>query len=541
MSTPKPTNPFVGPLLNDKYQMTMTYCYWKTKKHDQHAVFDLFIRKNPFGGEFTVFAGLSEALSFISDFHFEPDDIQYLRGILPSHVEEEFYTWLAQLTCEKIQVFAPPEGTIMFPLVPFLRVEGPLAVAQLLETPLLCLINYATLVATNAARHRIAANSSGRKISLIEFGPRRAQGPDGAISASRYAYLGGFDGTSNLLAGKKFGIQTYGTMAHSFVTAFQPDEQLLTSILPFKGQKDQTLDLLDEAYKNRKRLGFSSSGEGELKAFVAYGICYPDAFLVLVDTYNTLGSGVPNFLCVALALHKAGYKPLGIRLDSGDLAYLSNESRKLFEKISQEDQSIDYFKDFQIVASNDLNETTILSLNQQGHSITSFGVGTHLVTCQNQPALGGVYKLVELEGIPRLKLSEEMSKVPIPGRKHPYRLMGDQTPLLDLLILPGQPNDPPPKPGEKILCHHPFFRQKRCHVIPKEVQPLHNLVFDGKIIGTLPTIHETRTLVQEQLKIFRPDHMRLLNPTPYKVSISHTLFGFFDDLWSQNAPIPEIS
>ena len=425
----------------------------------------------------------------------------------------------------------------MFPLVPFLRIEGPLAVAQLLETPLLCLINYPTLVATNAARHRLAA---GPNIGLIEFGPRRAQGPDGALSASRYSYIGGFDGTSNLLAGKLFGIRTVGTMAHSFVTAFQSDEALLNSILPIKDQKDQTLDLLMEAQNNRKELGYTSASEGELKAFVSYAICYPNTFLVLVDTYNTLGSGVPNFIAVALALHKAGYKPLGIRLDSGDLAYLSKESRKLFQKISAL-KGIDYFKDFDIIASNDLNEETILSLNQQGHSITSFGVGTHLVTCQNQPALGGVYKLVELDGQPRLKLSEEMSKVPIPGKKHAYRLIGDQNALLDLLILPSDPRESSPKSGQKILCHHPFFRQKRCHVIPKEVQLLHELVFDGKVLKNLPTIHETRAFVQEQLRNLRPDHLRVLNPTPYKVSISHTLFNFFDELWSQNAPIPELS
>jgi len=521
------------------YQITMTYGYWKTKKHEQHAVFDLFIRKNPFGGEFTVFAGLSEALCFISDFHFSTSDLEFVRTKLPN-AEEEFFEWLSKLSCEKIKVYAPKEGTIMFPLVPFLRIEGPLAAAQLLETPLLCLINFASLIATNAARHRIAASSAGHKVTLIEFGTRRAQGPDGAISASRYSYIGGFDGTSNLLAGKLFGIKTVGTMAHSFVTAFQPEEQLLTTTLAFKDQSDQTLDLLAESMKNRKELGFSSASDGELKAFVAYAICYPATFLVLVDTYNTLGSGVPNFISVALGLHKAGYKALGIRLDSGDLAYLSNQSRKLFREIGNS-KGIEYFKDFEIIASNDLNESTISSLNQQGHSITSFGVGTHLVTCQSQPALGGVYKLVELEGLPRIKLSEEMSKVPIPGLKHPYRLLGDQTSLLDLLILPSQPSDPPPQPGQKILCHHPFYRQKRCHVIPKEVQPLHELVFDGKIVNPIPSIEETRALVQEQLKVFRPDHLRLLNPTPYKVSISHTLFTYFDELWSQNAPIPEIS
>jgi len=522
----------------------MTYSYWKTQKHEQHAVFDLFIRKNPFGGGITVFAGLSEALCFISDFHFSESDLEYLRTKLPN-AEQAFFDWLGKLDCSKIKVYAPKEGTVMFPLVPFIRIEGPLAVAQLLETPLLCLINYPTLVATNAARHRIAAASAGRQISLIEFGPRRAQGPDGALSASRYSYVGGFDGTSNLLAGKLFGIRTVGTMAHSFVTAFLPGEKLLCSTLPLKGQSEQSIDLLVEAYKNREELGYGSSSEGELKAFVSYAICYPDTFLVLVDTFNTLGSGVPNFIAVALALHKAGYKPLGIRLDSGDLAYLSNEARKRFQKIATS-KGIDYFKDFDIIASNDLNEATILSLNQQGHSITSFGVGTHLVTCQTQPSLGGVYKLVELEGESRLKLSEEMSKVPIPGLKHPYRLIGEQTPLLDLMILPqrdtpSRDRDAPPQPGERILCHHPFFRQKRCHVIPKEVQPLHELVFDGKIMMPFPSIHETRAFVQEQLKSFRPDHLRLLNPTPYKVSISHNLFNFFDDLWSQNAPIPEIS
>jgi nicotinate phosphoribosyltransferase len=396
----------------------MAYAYFKVGKHNDHSVFDLFFRTPPFRGQYAVFAGLEEVLRFVNTFRFSPEEIHHIRTLIP-HGEDEFFTWLGTLDCSQVKIYALAEGTICFPRVPLLRVEGPIGVCQLLETTLLVLVNFATLVATNAARHRMAAGNSKR---LLEFGLRRAQGPDGGMSASYYSYMGGFDGSSNVLAGRVYGIPTSGTMAHSFITSFNDDEPLKDAsrlLLPKDAKSDDLpRDIFALAMKYRDELSPQTQKVGELKAFVSYAASYPNTTLCLVDTYNSLFSGIPNFVCVALALHDVGYRALGIRLDSGDLAYLSREARKLFVKIGEK-YKIDYFASLSIVASNDLNEATILSLNQQGHEIDVFGIGTQIVTCYNQPALGGVYKLVEISGIPRMKLSEEFEKVPRLIHLHP--------------------------------------------------------------------------------------------------------------------------
>ena len=278
-----------------------------------------------------------------------------------------------------------------------MRVEGPVLKTQLLETTLLTLVNYASLVATNAARFR-QATASGK--TLLEFGLRRAQGPDGGLSASKYCYLGGFDGTSNILAGKLYGIPIKGTHAHAYVSSYESMNDLSQRNLcdrltnerrPFA---DLCLKYLNEIAPLLKVFP-DETNKGELAAFVSYAIAFPTDFLALVDTYDVLKSGLPNFLAVARALHECNYKAVGLRLDSGDLAYLSIEVRSRF-KITAEKYDIDYFEKFTIVASNDINEDTLVSLEKQGHEIDSFGIGTHLVTCQKQPALGCVYKLVEV-------------------------------------------------------------------------------------------------------------------------------------------------
>ena len=286
---------------------------------------------------------------------------------------------------------------MVFPRIPLLRVEGPILKTQLLETTLLTLVNYASLVATNAARFR-AATAPGKE--LLEFGLRRAQGPDGGLSASRYCYLGGFDGTSNVLAGKLYGIPIKGTHAHAYVSSYESMEdlnqrELVDSVTresrPFA---DLCLKYLNELAPILNIIA-DETNKGELAAFVSYAIAFPTNFLALVDTYDVLKSGLPNFLAVARALHECNYKALGLRLDSGDLAYLSLEVRTRFVATGKFFQ-VPYFDKFTIVASNDINEETLMSLEEQGHSIDSFGIGTHLVTCQKQPALGCVYKLVEV-------------------------------------------------------------------------------------------------------------------------------------------------
>ena len=288
-------------------------------------------------------------------------------------------------------------GTIVFPRVPLLRVEGPILKTQLLETTLLTLVNYASLVATNAARFRA---TTGPKKILHEFGLRRAQGPDGGLSASRYCYLGGFDGTSNVLAGKLYGIPVKGTHAHAYVTSYGSMDDLLERYLSDRltGEQrpfaDLCLEYLDEVGDLLQILP-SETHKGELAAFISYAIAFPTNFLALVDTYDVLRSGLPNFLAVARALHDFHYEAVGLRLDSGDLAYISSEVRATFVR-SAAHFRISSFEHLNIVASNDINEETLVSLEKQGHAIDTFGIGTHLVTCQKQPALGCVYKLVQV-------------------------------------------------------------------------------------------------------------------------------------------------
>ena len=278
-----------------------------------------------------------------------------------------------------------------------MRIEGPIVQTQLLETTLLTLTNYASLVATNAARFRSA---TGADKTLLEFGLRRAQGPDGGLSASKYCYLGGFDGTSNVLAGKLYDIPIKGTHAHAYINSYESMTDLVERELTdrISGERRPFAELC-EKYLNELapvlKILPDETHKGELAAFVSYAIAFPTNFLALVDTYDVLKSGVPNFLAVARALHECKYQAIGLRLDSGDLAYLSLEVRAKFVETAKKFE-LSYIEHFTIVASNDINEDTLVSLEKQGHSIDTFGIGTHLVTCQRQPALGCVYKLVQV-------------------------------------------------------------------------------------------------------------------------------------------------
>lgn len=534
-------NSVVQPLLTDLYQITMAYAYWKSGKIDDHAVFDLFFRTNPFHGEFTIFAGLEECLKFMENFHYSETDIQYLKHALPQGIEDEFFEYLSQLTAKDITLYAISEGSVAFPRVPLIKVAGPLIIAQLLETTLLTLVNYASLMATNAARYRMVA---GRHINLLEFGLRRAQGPDGGLSASKYAYIGGFDGTSNVLAGKLFNIPVKGTHAHAYITSFTGIEELKTRVLAHKETGDKR-DLLELAIQHRIQLSkildisTDESSEGELAAMVSFAIAFPDGFMALVDTYDVKRSGLLNFCAVALALNEQGYRAVGIRIDSGDLAYLSCLSRETFERISERFK-LPWFSKLTIVASNDINEETILSLNEQGHKIDCFGIGTHLVTCQRQPALGCVYKMVEINTQPRIKLSQDVGKVTMPGNKNVFRLYGaDGHALIDLL---QRVDESPPEVGQKVLCRHPFQESKRAYVIPTHVEALYDVYWvDGRVTQAMPSLDEVRDRVQNSLKTLRQDHKRTLNPTPYKVAVSDNLYNFIHDLWLQNAPIGELS
>jgi len=421
--------------------------------------------------------------------------------------------------------------------VPLLRIEGPLAVIQLLETTLLCLVNYPSLMATNAMRFRLAA---GKDKKLLEFGLRRSQGPDGGISATRYAYMGGFDASSHVLAGKLFGIDIEGTHAHSFITSFTALSDIKRPNI--KTAAGETVNFLEMCLKTRKELAekfgeqYTGTNESELAAFIDYAQAYPKGFLALIDTYDTLYSGLLNFNTVGLSLLKIGYKPKGVRLDSGDLAYLSLQVREGFKMVEAQ-----YGHDFSksiIVASNDINENVLHSLNHQGHEIDCFGIGTHLVTCQAQPALGCVFKLVEIAQQPRIKLSAEIGKTTLPGKKVAYRLYDkNNNSVLDYLV--GS-TEKVPVAGEQLLCRHPFESMTRVYMTPHRVEPLHHLVFDGKPTEDYEHVGIARNRLKDSLALMRDDHMRALNPTPYKVSVSDQLYTFLHRLMESEAPIKSI-
>ncbi len=357
-------------LLTDLYQLTMAFGYWKSGLTEREAVFNLFYRKNPFGGEFAIACGLESVIHYLNDFCFREEDIDYLRGLTGNDgqplFESEFLGWLLRMefSCD---VRAIPEGTVVFPHEPLLRISGPLIQCQLIESALLNLMNFQTLIATKSAR--ICMSTRGEPV--LEFGLRRAQGIDGALSASRSAYMGGCAATSNVLAGKVFGIPVKGTHAHSWVMAF----------------------------------------DDELEAFEAYAVAMPNNCVFLVDTYDTL-DGVKRAIRTGQRLREKGYEMVGIRLDSGDLAQLSIDARQILDEAG--------FDGAAIVASNDLNEALITGLKEQGATINVWGVGTKLATAYEQPALGGVYKLAAIrdpgeEWRYRVKLSNEPVKVSNPG------------------------------------------------------------------------------------------------------------------------------
>ncbi len=525
-----PTNSLVKATLTDLYQITMLYGDWFMGRQEIPATFDLFIRRNPFGGEFTIFAGLDEVLRFVKSYHFTEEEISYLRTKLPN-AEPQFFNWLRTLDCSGVKMYA--QSGVVFPKVPFIRIDAPLGVGKLLETTLLNLINYPSLVATNAMRFRLAA---GKNKTLLEFGLRRSQGPDGGISASKYSYLGGFDGTSNVLASAIAGISCYGTHAHSWVLSFTGFNDIPVSRKLLQNKNSGNLeDFIFCVKKWRKELGYEHTNEGELAAFTAYALAFPDKYLALVDTYDTLKSGIPNFLCAALALFEFGYTPLGIRLDSGDLGYLSKMARSIFADISVK-TGFGGIRTVKISASNDIDEAVLHELNRQGHEIDTFGIGTNLVTCKTQPALGGVYKLVACASNTPIKLAED--KTTIPGKKEAFRLFNSVgEAVVDLMVLVGEET---PKVGQRILCRHPFVETKRMFVTPSRVEKLHSLVWDGEKEVVLPSLQEQRSKILEVVYGLREDYTRAVNPTQYKVSVSEKLYLLLHKKMADEAPIEEI-
>lgn len=462
-------------LLTDLYQLTMAQAYWRSGVHEKEAVFHLFFRRNPFKGGFTVACGLHRAIEFLQRLRFEEDDLGYLATLAGNDgkplFEAAFLAHLRGMTlgCD---IDAIPEGTVVFPSEPLVRVRGPILQAQLLETALLNILNFETLIATKAARICLAARGE----PVLEFGLRRAQGIDGALAASRAAYVGGCAATSNVLAGRLYGLPVRGTHAHSWVMSF----------------------------------------ETERAAFQAYAEAMPNNCVFLVDTYDTL-EGVRQAVEVGKWLRKQGHEMVGVRLDSGDLAYLSIQARKILDAAG--------FPAATIVASNDLDEHLITSLKEQGAAIGVWGVGTHLVTGHDQPALGGVYKLGAIRGASepweyKVKLSEQALKVSNPGIQQVRRYTTDGEFAADLIYdeergLPGagvmiDPADPtrrrklpPPSAGTDLLL--PIFR-------------------GGRLVYAAPSLAEVRTRAQQQLAGFHAGVKRLANPHQYPVGLESGLF-----------------
>ncbi|XP_066479801.1 nicotinate phosphoribosyltransferase [Tiliqua scincoides] len=510
-------------LLTDLYQFTMAYGYWRAGRHREPARFELFFRRCPFQGGFALCAGLRECLAFLRAFRFSDTDIKYLESVLPVTTEKAFYDYLRTVDASEVSVLSVPEGSVVFSKVPLLQVKGPLLVVQLLETTLLCLVNYASLVATNAARFRLAA---GPDKKLMEMGLRRAQGPDGGLSASMYSYVGGFDFTSNVLAGKLYGIPVRGTVAHSYVSSFTSLAEVNPRDLLHLGRKEPVdFPSLVETWLSRVCQLLHVSPEkvngGELAAFVSYAITFPHNFQGLVDTYCVMRSGIPNFCAVALALNELGYRAIGVRLDSGDLTKQSVEIRHVLQTCSKHFQ-IPWFENIPITVSNDVSEWSLEELMQEGNEIDMIGVGTHLVTCPLQPSLGCVYKLVEVNGCPRLKVTEDEEKMTIPGSKVVYRLW-DATgfPCMDLMALE---EEPPPKAGQEIRFW-PLGRTKEVgRVTPAAVEILHLLYLkDGQVCQSLPSLLETKKHAQASLSKLSSVHKRLQAPEAYQVAMTEKL------------------
>ncbi len=436
-------------LLTDLYQLTMAYGYWHNQVHEREAVFHLFFRKHPFGGKYSISCGLEMVVEYLQDFKFEVDDIQYLGRLKGSDgkalFNESFLNYLQRMEF-RCDIEALPEGTAVFPHQPIIRVKGPLIQAQLIETALLTIINFQTLIATKAARISAAAQND----SVLEFGLRRAQGIDGGISASRAAYIGGCNATSNVLAGKLYGIPVKGTHAHSWVMCH----------------------------------------ENELTAFENYAEAMPNNCVFLVDTYNTI-EGVRKAIEVGKQLKERGFDLLGIRLDSGDLADLSIKARILLDEAG--------FENAAIVASDSLDEYEIKRLKAKGAKISIWGVGTRLSTAYDQPALGGVYKLAALKDEKgnwdyKMKLSNTPMKVSNPGILNVIRFYNEkEEPVGDLTI-------------DETVEHSSIVKMydetERDWSVFKSETLLKPIFKKGKYVYESPNIHETRELAIQQRKAF---------------------------------------
>lgn len=445
----------------DKYQLTMAQVYFLKKQNNHLATFDYFFRKLPFEGGYAIFAGLEELLKILENYSFSKEDIVYLHS---QGFHSDFLNYLESFQF-KGTVYAANEGDLIFPTCPVVSVEANIIEAQLIETILLNVLNFQTLIATKASRIRQVAGSR----ELVDFGLRRAQGPAG-YCASRAAIIGGFNSTSNVCAGRDYQIPIAGTMAHSFVQSY----------------------------------------EDELLAFRDFAECWPDHCVLLVDTYDSLHSGIPNAIKIAQEMAARGKKLKGIRLDSGDLAYLSKKARQMLDAAG--------LKEVKIIASNQLSEDVVKSLLEQEAPIDIFGVGTNLVIGAPDAALDGVYKLAAANNKPCIKLSETLSKITLPFKKQTYRVLDAEGRFFgaDVITLVDE---------EAIeMMHHPFEESKSLSLKNYKKEPLlHKVMEEGKRLSAVKTLAEIAEYSQQRLAKLAIEYKRLINPHTYKVGLSSKL------------------
>ena len=465
-------------LLTDLYELTMMQGYFHEKDANELVIFDAFYRSNPDGNGFAIMAGLEQVIEYIENLHFEPEDLEYLKST--GLFGDDFLEYLSGFRFTG-DIYAIPEGSVIFPREPLVKVIAPIMQAQLIETALLNIINHQSLIATKTSRIVHAAHGDG----VMEFGLRRAQGPDAGIYGARAAMIAGCIGTSNVLCGQMFDVPVKGTHAHSWIMSF-PDE---------------------------------------LTAFRAYARLYPTACILLVDTYDTLKSGIPHAIQVFKEMREAGI-PLsfyGIRMDSGDLAYLSKEAKKMLDA--------EGFTDAVISASNDLDEHLITSLKNQGATINSWGVGTNLITSKDCPSFGGVYKLAAVmdretkKFIPKIKLSENSEKITNPGDKTIYRVYSRESHkiIADLICLTGEAFDE----NHSMLLFDPLETWKKTLLAPGTytLRELPVQVFkNGRRIYHSPKVMDIQKYCKAELDTLWDETKRLVNPHEVHVDLSHELW-----------------
>lgn len=460
-------------LLVDFYELTMANGFFQEEMRNKIVIFDMFFREVPDNGQYTIVAGLEQLIEYMENLHFSEEDIEFLRE--KNIFVEEFLDYLRDFKFE-CDVWAMPEGTLAFPEEPLLTVKGPAIQAQMLETMVLLTINHQSMIATKASR--IVRQAKGRPV--VEFGSRRAQGYSAANLGARAAYIGGCAGTANTLSDKMFGVPALGTMAHSWVQMF----------------------------------------DTELEAFRAFARVYPDNCLLLVDTYDTLKEGVPNAIKIFdEEVVPRGFRPKGIRIDSGDITYVSNKARKMLDDAG--------YPDAQIMASNSLDEFTIRNILHQGAKIDSFGVGERLITSKSSPVFGGVYKLAATvndggEIIPKIKISENVTKITTPGFKELYRFYDKESKkaMADVIALREEEI-----PENNYEIFHPVYTWKRKTLENYDVKKVLVQIYEkGELVYNLPSLEEIKQKAEMELDTLWSETKRLDNPNEYIVDLSEKLW-----------------